>query len=124
MCADVAAQPAESHDPEREARDALARGDPEGALASLMRAYGSPIYRFCRQLVADPDLAQDVHQTTFVQAFEGLAGFGGRGSFRAWLYGIARHRCLDALKIARRREKRFTLAAELPEKPAPARRST
>lgn len=119
MCADVAAQPAESHDPEREARDALARGDHEGALASLMRTYGSQLYRFCRLLVADPDLAQDVHQTTFLQAFEGMGGFGGRASFRSWLYGIARHRCLDALKTTRRREKRFSLAGELPEKPAP-----
>src|SRR5215207_976245 len=106
-------------DPEQEMRDTLARGDREGALAILMRAYGSPLYRFCRQMVADPDLAQDVHQTTFLQAFEGLEGFGGRASFRSWLYGIARHRCLDALKIARRREKRFALVGELPEKPNP-----
>jgi RNA polymerase sigma factor (sigma-70 family) len=104
---------------EQEARDAVARGDREGALAILLRTYGSPLYRFCLQMVADPDLAQDVHQTTFIQAFEGLAGFGGRASFRAWLYAIARHRCLDALKIARRREKRFALTGELPEKPRP-----
>lgn len=106
-------------DPEQAARDALARGDREGALAVLMREYGSPLYRFCRQMVADPDLAQDVHQTTFLQAFEGLPDFGGRSSFRSWLYGIARHRCLDALKIARRREKRFALVGELPEQPSP-----
>lgn len=108
-------------DPEQEARDALERGDREGALAALMREYGSQLYRFCRQMVADPDMAQDVHQTTFLQAFEGLESFGGRASFRAWLYGIARHRCLDALKIARRREKRFSLAGELPEKAAPGK---
>ncbi|MES1243405.1 MAG: RNA polymerase sigma factor [Acidobacteriota bacterium] len=111
----------DASDPEREARDALARGDREGALAALMRIYGSPLYRFCRQMVADGDLALDVQQTTFLQAFEGLAGFGGRSSFRAWLYGIARHRCLDAIKSARRREKRFALAGELPEKPAPGK---
>ena len=77
-----------SDDPEQEARDALARGDRESALAALMRDYGSPLYRFCRQMVADPDLAQDVHQTTFLQAFEGLASFGGRASFRSSLVGI------------------------------------
>jgi RNA polymerase sigma-70 factor, ECF subfamily len=110
---------AADHDPEQEARDALARGDREGALTILVRAYGSALYRFCRQMVADPDLAHDVHQTTFLQAFEGLEGFGGQLLFRAWLYRIARHRCLDALKIARRREKRFPLAGELPEKPNP-----
>lgn len=119
MGTDVAAPHAECSDPEQEARDALARGDREGALAALMRVYGSALYRFCHQMVADPDMALDVQQTTFLQAFEGLAGFGGRSSFRAWLYGIARHRCLDAIKSARRREKRFALAGELPERPAP-----
>ena len=106
-------------DPEQEARDALARGDRDGALSILVRAYGTALYRFCRQMVADPDLAHDVHQTTFLQAFEGLQGFGGRMLFRAWLYRIARHRCLDALKTSSRREKRFALVAELPERPNP-----
>lgn len=121
MDTEVAALHAEGFDPEQEVRDALARGDREAALAALMRIHGTPLYRFCRQMVADPDLALDVHQTTFLQAFEGLARFGGRSSFRAWLYGIARHRCLDAIKIARRREKRFALPGELPEKPAPVK---
>lgn len=85
----------------------------------LVRAYGPALYRFCRQMVADPELAQDVHQTTFLQAFTGLESFGGQMLFRAWLFRIARHRCLDALKVARRREKRFTLFGELPEKPNP-----
>ena len=107
------------HDPEQKAREALARGDRDGALAILVQAYGSALYRFCRQMVADPDLAKDVHQSTFLQAFEGLEGFGGRFLFRAWLYRIARHRCLDALKIARRREKRFPRTGELPESPDP-----
>jgi len=106
-------------DPEQEAREALARGDREGALAILVRAYGSALYRFCRQMVADPELAEDVHQTTFLQAFTGLESFGGQLLFKAWLFRIARHRCLDALKIARRREKRFLLFGELPETPHP-----
>lgn len=110
---------AAGHDPERKAREALARGDRDGALAVLVQAYGPALYRFCRQMVADPDLAKDVHQSTFLQAFEGLEGFGGRFLFRAWLYRIARHRCLDALKIARRRAKRFSLPGELPESPDP-----
>jgi RNA polymerase sigma-70 factor (ECF subfamily) len=114
-----AAPRAAGEDPEQEAREALARGDRDGALAILVRAYGSALYRFCYQMVADPDLAKDVHQSTFLQAFEGLEGFGGRFLFRAWLYRIARHRCLDALKIARRREKRFPRTAELPEHPDP-----
>ena len=112
-------RPVPEADPEAEARRALAAGDREAVLSILMAAYGTVLYRFCRQLVADPDLAQDVHQTTFLQAFESLTGFGGRSSFRTWLFGIARHRCLDALKGARRRERRITFLGELPEPPEP-----
>ena len=53
----------------------LDRGDREGALTLLMEAYGVALYRYCRQMVVDPDLADDVHQLTFVQAFEGLGRF-------------------------------------------------
>jgi RNA polymerase sigma-70 factor, ECF subfamily len=106
-------------DPEREAQDALARGSPEEALAALMRSYGVGLFRFCRQMMADSDLAQDVFQTTWLQAFEALTGFKMRSSFRTWLFSIARHRCLDATKTSRRREKRITFPGELPEAPAP-----
>jgi RNA polymerase sigma-70 factor (ECF subfamily) len=39
---------------------------------------------------------------------------------RTWLFGIARHRCLDALKTDRRREGRVVPAEELPEAADPA----
>ncbi|MEM1204434.1 MAG: RNA polymerase sigma factor [Acidobacteriota bacterium] len=94
---------------------ALDRSDPEGALRVLMDAYGRSIYRFCRQMVGDDALAEEVHQMTFVQAFEGFERFGRRASLRTWLFGIARHRSLDAIKIARRRRNRFHLVAEPPD---------
>ncbi len=104
-------------DPEREALEALDRADHEAALRTLMTAYGTAIYRFCRQLVSE-ELAEEAHQMTFVQAYEGLGRFSRRSSLRTWLFSIARHRCLDAAKIARRRQRRFELVAEPPESPA------
>lgn len=104
-------------DPEAEARSALDRGDTKAALGVLMAAYGSAVYRFCRQMVVDEAMADDVHQMTFVQAYEGLDRFKGRSSLSTWLYSIARHRCLDALKSARRQRARFESVAELPEVP-------
>jgi RNA polymerase sigma-70 factor (ECF subfamily) len=97
----------EPDDVERAALAALDRADREAALTLLMRAYGAPLYRYCRRMVEDEELAQDAHQMSFVQAYEGLAGFSRRSSLRTWLFGIARHRCLDAIKIERRRRKRF-----------------
>lgn len=97
---------------------ALDRGDREGALTLIMEAFGVALYRYCRQMVVDPDLADDVHQLTFVQAFEGLGRFARGSSLRTWLFGIARHRCLDALKMGRRRRARFESTDEVPERPA------
>jgi RNA polymerase sigma-70 factor (ECF subfamily) len=37
-----------------------------------------------------------------VQAFEDLSDFADRATFKGWLLGIARHRCLDLLKSKRR----------------------
>jgi RNA polymerase sigma factor (sigma-70 family) len=106
-------------DPEHDALAALERGDSAEALAVLMRVYGSAVYRYCRRMVADDDLAQEVHQMTFIQAYEGLARFGRRSSLRTWLFGIARHRCLDLLKADRRRRNRFDPLDAAPDMPRP-----
>lgn len=106
-------------DPERAALAALDRGSLDDALAVLMREYGTAVYRYCRQMMADDDLAQEVQQMTFVQAHEGLARFARRSSLRSWLFGIARHRCLDHLKMHRRRYKRFGPIEDAPDLPEP-----
>jgi len=85
-----------------------------------MRAFGSAVYRYCRQMTGDDDLAQEAHQMTFVQAYEGLPRFAGRSTLSTWLFGIARHRCLDLLKVTRRRRQRFgEEIAEIAETAAP-----
>jgi RNA polymerase sigma-70 factor (ECF subfamily) len=105
---------------EGEILSAMERGDHDAALRLLMRDHGTAIHRYCRQMVDDPDLADEAHQMTFVQAYEGLPQFAGRSSLRTWLFGIARHRCLDLVKMARRRQRRFPRMDELPDRPAPA----
>ncbi len=53
-----------------------------------------------------------------MQAYEAMAGFSRRSSLRTWLFGIARHRCLDALKVERRRRRRFPRLDEEQDRPA------
>jgi RNA polymerase sigma-70 factor (ECF subfamily) len=83
---------------------AIAAGEHRRAITLLMREHGDAVYRYVRQVVRDPALADDVHQRVFVEAYRDLGRFGGRSAVRTWLFGIARHRCLDALKGARRRD--------------------
>ena len=96
-----------SHDPEVAARAALEARDHDGAITILMRAYGGAIFAYCRSMVADESRADDVLQLVFLQAHGSLASFRCRSRFKTWLFGIARHRCLDELKSARRRSRRF-----------------
>jgi RNA polymerase sigma-70 factor (ECF subfamily) len=102
-----------------DAREALAAGDLRRAITLLMDSYGDELYRHVRLVVADADLADEVHQSVFVQAYRDLDRFEGRSSFRSWLYAIARHRCLDALKLRRRFLRRFRLGAPSPERADP-----
>ncbi len=83
-------------------RDALARSDRKRALTLLMGLYGKAVYNYCRHMLGNAALAEDVHQTTFAQAYADFGRYGGRSSLRNWLQGIARHRCLDMLKMQRR----------------------
>ena len=104
---------------EERALAALDEGDRDAVLTLLMNAYGPDIYRYCCNLTRDSEAANDVLQSTFVSAYEGLGRFGRRSTFRTWLYGIARHRCLDKMRKRRRRTRRIVSVAELPDSPDP-----
>lgn len=78
----------------------------------LYRGYGASLRHYCEHLLGDKEQAGDVLQTVLLQAFVNLPHFSGRSSFRVWLYSIARHRCLDALKATRLRQ-RYVVQEEL-----------
>jgi RNA polymerase sigma factor (sigma-70 family) len=98
-------------DSEDEARRALEEGDHKAALTALMRGYGDGIHRHCRSMLGPGPLADEAHQAVFVQAWRDLPRFEGRSTFRTWLFGISRHRCLDAARAYRRRNRRFLQAS-------------
>lgn len=103
---------------ERSALEAIRIGDDESALRILMDAFGPAIYRYCCRMVGQ-DAADDVRQQVFIQSFEGLRSFRGRSSLRTWLFGIARHRCLDRVKVRRRRWVRFEVSDTPPDRADP-----
>jgi RNA polymerase sigma-70 factor (ECF subfamily) len=93
-----------------EIASALRRGDRQGALQVMMRSYGAALYRHIAEMVGDRDLAGEILSQVFMEAYEDLDSFAGRSRCRTWIYGIARHRCLDAIRARRRRERRFVLS--------------
>jgi RNA polymerase sigma-70 factor (ECF subfamily) len=89
-------------DPDRDALELIAAGDTSGALRRLMERHGDTVYRYCCQALGDAELAEDVRQQVFMQAFRDLPKFSGRSIVRTWLLAIARHRVLDAARARRR----------------------
>jgi len=95
-----------SHD-DGDVLDALSRRDVRRALTLLMDRYGDAVYRFAYEMTHDEGLADEVRQQVFVEAFRDLERFEGRSALRSWLFGITRHRALDASKARRRWWQRF-----------------
>ncbi|MFQ5430435.1 MAG: RNA polymerase sigma factor [Phycisphaerae bacterium] len=75
--------------------DRVRRGDADGA-SILTRRYWPAIHRFCATYLGDAHLAEDVAQETFAKLarLEELP----TGSFKPWIYKVARNRCLDILR--------------------------
>ena len=70
---------------------------------ALYRATRDDLYAYVATLLRDPGAAEDVTALTFERAMRRQRSFRpGRGSERAWLFGIARNAALDELRRRRR----------------------
>jgi RNA polymerase sigma-70 factor (ECF subfamily) len=94
------------HD-ERDIRAALHANDMRRALTLMMNRHGDEVYRLAYAMTHSYHLAEEVRQQVFVEVYRDLPSFAGRASLRAWVFGIARHRCLDIAKKHRRWTNRF-----------------
>ena len=87
-----------------------------GALDTLIAAYYPQILNYCRWHTADEQQAQDAAQETFLKAVHWLDASGGfQGSFKPFLYKIAKNVCIDLSRAAGRTE---VSLEGLPEEPA------
>jgi len=93
--------------PDEAVWDDLRREDVRQAVGRLVQAYQHKIVRYCAHLLAESTLAEDLAQEVFVTAYVQLekGKFRGEASFQTWLYGIARHKCWQAQRNRRLRER-------------------
>lgn len=73
-----------------------ALADP-AAFDRLYERYHADIHHFALSRVADPDRAEDITSQVFLNALRGLPGYRS-GSFRGWLYRIARNAIADSYR--------------------------
>jgi RNA polymerase sigma-70 factor (TIGR02943 family) len=63
--------------------------------AQWLPRYGDELYRFALSRVNDSDTAEELVQTTLLNALDALAGFRGEASERTWLFTILRRNIID-----------------------------
>lgn len=80
---------------------ALRKGD-EAAFAELIRRHQSTMLRTARAYVSSRTVAEDVVSESWLAVIEGIDGFEGRASVKAWVFGILVNRA----KTRGRREAR------------------
>ena len=67
----------------------------ERAFRDLIQRHHAMAFAAVRAVLGDRDEVQDVMQTVYLKAYQGLAGFRGDARFSTWLYQIARREALD-----------------------------
>lgn len=67
----------------------------EDAAEDLIKRYYVSILRYCKWHCSSSDTAEDLTQETFLKLFRNLPGYTGKNKFKAYLYTIANHLCID-----------------------------
>ena len=74
-----------------------ARGD-MGAFETLYRRFETKIYHYILTSIQDDTTAQDLLTEVMVAVWKGAKNFKGDSQVSTWIFGIARHKILDAIR--------------------------
>ena len=67
----------------------------EKAAEELIKRYYTPVLHYCKRQCFNLEKAEDLTQETFLKLFQNLSGYKGKRKFKAYLYTIANHLCID-----------------------------
>jgi RNA polymerase sigma-70 factor (ECF subfamily) len=93
----------------------IAAGD-HSCLGTLFERHHKALFNFCLQMTRNAALSEDMVQDTFLKMLKAAGSFRGEGSFKSWMFHIARNQVYDYLRKAKRTE---PLADDRPEPQSP-----
>ncbi|MFN2489578.1 MAG: sigma-70 family RNA polymerase sigma factor [Actinomycetota bacterium] len=71
----------------------------EDALRTIMEDFGPLVFGMARRVIADPSLAEEVAQDTFLALWRRPGAFHAeRGTLQAFLLGVARNKAIDRVR--------------------------
>jgi RNA polymerase sigma factor (sigma-70 family) len=98
---------------------ARVRDGDERALEALHARYAGALYSLARQVTRSERSAEDVVQEVFIAVWRSAERFDpAKGSVSAWLFALARHKAIDAVRREMTVQKR-TVEADLTLEEAP-----
>lgn len=100
-------------DPDRNLYDAWRSGDTRAGDALFVRHFDD-LYGFFRRTAGEA--VEDLLQQTCLKSVQSADNFDGESTFRAYIFGIARHVLFDHLRAKYRREKRHVPAGDFLER--------
>ncbi len=64
--------------------------------------YADMLYRYTLIRVKDPDVAEELVQTTFFAALKSQHTFAGKSAEKTWLFGILKHKTMDYFRAEKK----------------------
>jgi len=79
----------------------VADGD-SSCLGTLFERHHRGVYQFCLQLTRNPGHAEDIVQNVFIKILNAAKKFRNEGTFKGWMYNIARNATYDYMRQNKR----------------------
>lgn len=100
---------------------ALAQEGNPDAFSLLVERHQTMVYNLALGKTGSPQDAEEVTQTAFLKAWQGLPAFQGKAAFSSWLYRLTVNAAIDLLRQRSRRPQTLSLDdPDLPPVPDPA----
>jgi len=98
---------------------ALGEGD-QAALGALYDRFHADVYRFVARLAFRSNVAEDLAQQTFLEAYRSAPRFRGDSAVKTWLFGIAVNQVRQHFRSEKRRANANANLAAMPSSRAPS----
>lgn len=99
---------------------ALAQEGNPDAFSLLVERHQTMVYNLALGKTGSPQDAEEVTQTAFLKAWQGLPAFQGKAAFSSWLYRLTVNAAIDLLRQRSRRPQTLSLDdPDLPPRPRP-----
>lgn len=95
----------------------VATGDTH-AFEALYHLYEKRVYHYICTFVRDQSLAEEVVGEVMLAVWRGACGFAGQSRVSTWIFGIARHKALDAVRRSGRPNHTAITIDDLPDLPS------